>query len=300
MLPRAIRNDLLGKRSENRWLLPETDRMRKLIFARQSSEYGRVLFLIARPFLAAVLLLIIGQGARGADAQVNLSSNQMKFAAQAQGTASAPQLVTLTNTSQAELSINGIAITGENSADFSQTNNCPLAPGVLAALGRCEIHVTFAPTLTGVLSAALSITDNASGSPQAVNLEGNSTAPGPVLSLEPASLAFGNQPEGTPTGMRVIVLTNAGSAALSVNSEIIINGPAGNEFHIQAIKNSCPASTWQLAPNASCKIAVVFAPSTIGVKSAQVSIVDDAAGSPHSIELSGTGVPPKNTAPGSS
>jgi hypothetical protein len=256
---------------------------------------GRTLFAPSRPFLAAALLLMIGHCAWGADPQVNLSSNQMKFSAQTQGTESAPKMVVLTNTSQAELSINGITISGGNSVDFAQTNNCPLAPGVLAALARCEISVRFTPTLTGTLSAALNIADNASGSPQAVNLEGNATAPGPVASLAPASLAFGDQPEGTPTNVRVIILTNAGSTALSINSEISINGPASNEFHIQAIKSSCPAGTWQLAPKTSCDIAVVFAPTTIGVKSAQVSIADDAGGNPHSIELSGTGIPPKST-----
>jgi hypothetical protein len=61
-----------------------------------------------------------------------------------------------------------------------------------------------------------------------------------------------------------------------------------DEFHIEAVKNSCPSGSWQLTPKTSCEIGVVFAPATIGVKSAQMLIVDDAAGSPHSIELSGT------------
>jgi hypothetical protein len=90
-------------------------------------------------------------------------------------------------------------------------------------------------------------------------------------------------------------LTNAGSGTLSINSEISINGPTGGEFHIHAVNNSCPSGTWQLAPKTSCDIGVVFAPATIGVKSAQISIVDDAAGSPHSIELSGSGTPPQDS-----
>src|SRR3984893_5131624 len=244
--------------------------------------------------LAVTLLTATGNCAWGAEPLVNLSANQLSFPAQAQGTASASQLVILTNTGEADLSISGIAISGQNSADFAQTNNCPITPSMLAARTRCEIRLTFSPTVTGTLSAALSVADNASGSPQTVNLKGVSTAPVPVVSFAPASLAFGNQTQGTSSAVRVIVLTNAGSATLNVNSEIGINGPSKDEFHIQAVKNSCPIGSWQLAPKASCEIGVVFAPATIGVKSAQISIVDDAAGSPHSIELSGTGTPPQN------
>jgi hypothetical protein len=245
--------------------------------------------------LAAALLMAADNGVWGAEPQVNFSANQLNFPAQIQGTASASQLVLLANSSETDLSISGITISGENSADFLQTNNCPIAPGMLAARTRCEIRVTFSPTVMGTLAAALNVADNASGSPQAINLKGVSTAAGPVASLIPASLAFGNQTQGTSSGVRVIVLTNAGSGTLNINSEIAVNGPTPDEFHILAAKNGCPSGSWQLAPKTSCDIKVVFAPATIGVKSAQISIVDDAPGSPHSIELSGTGTPPQNT-----
>jgi hypothetical protein len=244
--------------------------------------------------LAATLLIATGSGVHGAEPQVNLTANQLNFPAQGQGTASAPQLVVLTNSGEGELTISGITISGGNIADFAQTNNCPIAPGKLAARAHCEIQVTFSPTVVGTLTAALSVTDNASGSPQMVALKGASTAPAPVVSFAPASLDFGNQAQGTAGAARVVVFSNAGGGILNINSQISINGPAADEFHIQPIKNSCPTGTWQLAPKTSCEIGVVFAPATVGVKSAQISIVDDAAGSPHSIELSGAGTPPQN------
>jgi hypothetical protein len=244
--------------------------------------------------LTATLLMATGNCVWGAEPQVNLSVNQLNFPAQGQGTSSAPQLVVLTNSGEADLSISGITISGGNNADFSQINNCPIAPGMLAARTRCEIRVTFTPTVMGTLSAALNVADNASGSPQTISLKGVSTAPAPVASFVPASLAFGNQTLGTTSDARVIVLTNAGSGTLNINSEISINGPNSIEFRIQAVKNSCPAGTWQLAPKTSCSIGVVFAPATIGEKNAQILVVNDAAGSPHSVVLSGTGTPPQN------
>src|SRR6202165_1585442 len=268
--------------------------MKKSTFHPPLPGFGHVLFAHGWRLLAATLLMATGNGVWGAEPQVNLSANQLNFPAQAQGTAGAAQVVVLTNSGEADLSISGIAINGENNADFTQTHNCPITPGMLAARTRCEIRVTFSPTVMGTLSAVLNVADNASGSPQTVNLKGVSTAPGPVASFVPASLAFGNQTQGTSSAVHVIVLTNGGSGTLNINSEISINGPTSSEFHIQAVKNSCPSGTWQLAPKTSCDIGVVFAPATIGVKSAQISIVDDAAGSPHSIALSGAGTPPQN------
>ena len=256
-------------------------------------EGGHTLFAPGWRLTVATLLMATGNGVWGAEPQVNLSANQLTFPAQIQGTVSASQLVILTNSGEADLSISGITISGQSNADFAQTNNCPVSPGMLAARTRCEIRVMFSPTVTGTLSAALSVADNASGSPQTVNLKGVSTAPGPVASLVPASLAFGNQTQGTSSAVRVIVLTNGGSGTLNINSEISINGPTSDEFHLQAVKNSCPSGSWQLPPKTSCEIGVVFAPVTIGVKSAQILIMDDAAGSPHSIELSGAGIPPQ-------
>jgi hypothetical protein len=245
-------------------------------------------------FTSAALWMYMATTARAAEPQVSLSLNQLSFPAQVQGTASPSQLIVLANTGEADLSISAITIDGDNRADFAQTSNCPLSPGVLAPRTRCEVHVTFNPNVMGTLSAVMNVADNASGSPHPVNLKGISTAPGPVATFAPTSLAFGNQPQGTPSTVRLIVFTNTGSGTLNINSPISIDGPAAAEFRIQPVKNGCPSDTGQLAAKTSCQIAVLFAPATLGAKSAQLLIVDDAPGSPHYIELSGTATPPSD------
>jgi trimeric autotransporter adhesin len=72
----------------------------------------------------------------------------------------------------ATLTITGIAITGTNAGDFAQTHTCGSS---LAAGASCTINVTFKPTAIGSRSAALSVTDNATGSPQHVPLSGTGT-----------------------------------------------------------------------------------------------------------------------------
>jgi hypothetical protein len=78
--------------------------------------------------------------------------------------------VTLTNVGTTTMSISGISITGINAGDFAQTHSCGSS---LTAGASCSISVTFKPTASGTRTAALSVTDNAAGSPQAVSLIGN-------------------------------------------------------------------------------------------------------------------------------
>jgi hypothetical protein len=54
-------------------------------------------------------------------------------------------------------------------ADFTLTNNC--GPSV-APLGTCTIDVSSKPTVPGQTSGSLTLTDNATNSPQAVTLSG--------------------------------------------------------------------------------------------------------------------------------
>jgi Cep192 domain 4 len=111
----------------------------------------------------------------GTSPVVVLSAPNLNFAGQLLTTASAPQSVTLTNNGTAALTISAIAITGANSSDFSQTNTCPVSPATLAAAASCSISVTFKPTATGNRAAAVTISDDASGSPQPVGLVGMGT-----------------------------------------------------------------------------------------------------------------------------
>jgi probable HAF family extracellular repeat protein len=98
-----------------------------------------------------------------------LSPTSLYFASMPVGTTSLPQTVTLTNVGTTTLTITGIAITGAKAGDFAQTHTCGSS---LAAGASCSISVTFKPTATGVRNAALSVSDNASGSPQTVSLCG--------------------------------------------------------------------------------------------------------------------------------
>jgi hypothetical protein len=67
------------------------------------------------------------------------------------------------------LSITSLTFTGTNASDFAHTDTCGTS---VAAGANCTIAVLFTPSASGARTAALSIADNATGSPQTVSLSG--------------------------------------------------------------------------------------------------------------------------------
>ena len=105
---------------------------------------------------------------------VQLSAASLSFGNQPVATSSSVQTVTLTNAGTGNLTIGSIQMTGANPTEFGQTNDCPV---VIAPTGSCTISVTFTPLGAGARSAAVTITDNGSGSPRSVTLSGTGTVP---------------------------------------------------------------------------------------------------------------------------
>jgi uncharacterized repeat protein (TIGR03803 family) len=86
--------------------------------------------------------------------------------------ASTPEIATFENTGNLDLTITSIQITGTDSGDFTEKNSCPSS---LPPMGSCNIAVTFTPSAAGNRSAAVSVTDSAPNSPQALPLTGVGT-----------------------------------------------------------------------------------------------------------------------------
>lgn len=218
----------------------------------------------------------------GTAPSVSLSPSSLTFSPQLVGTSSAPQTVTLNNTGTGNLSISGIATSG----NFSETNTCIPAggtSGTLASGASCSISVSFTPTAMGSSTGALTVTDSAPDSPQAVSLAGTGIAP--VVSLSPGSLTFGQQIVGSTSPAQTITLTNVGTASLTI-SGIATTG----DF---AQTNTCiPASSTSgvLMPGANCSIAVTFTPTAAGTRSGTVVMADSASSSPQTVQLTGAAI----------
>ena len=219
---------------------------------------------------------LTGSGTSG-PTNVTLTPNKLSFGNEPTGSTSAPQTTILKNTGSSILVISSITIAGPNPGDFAQTNDC----GNTVAVGAsCTFSVTFAPTASGNRSATINIADNAGGSPQHVNLTGSGV--GPMATLNPTSLSFGNQNVGTTSKAKPIQLKNTGNAALTVTG-ITITGTNATDF---AQTNNCPSS---LGPGAQCNINVRFSPTATGTRTALLSVSNNALNSPQTATLSGLG-----------
>jgi hypothetical protein len=215
---------------------------------------------------------------------VSFSPGGVSFGSERVGTTSALQQVSLTNSGNAGLSISSIVVAGANAGDFAQSNNCPAAPATLAAGSSCSISVAFTPTAPGTRTASVQVTDNAADSPQSVGLSGTGTAP--AVTLAPSGgVSFGSELVGTTSGSQPVTLTNSGTAALSISS-IALTGANPGDF---AQTNNCPGAPSTVAVGSSCSISVTFTPSAAGTRSANVTVTDDAADSPQTEALTGTG-----------
>src|ERR1019366_7215740 len=183
----------------------------------------------------AFLLLTVAVSAQ----QVTLSTTSMSFGNQAVGTTSAAKKATLTNTGSATLNITSITTTGL----FAQTNTCG---STVKAGKKCTISVTFSPTATGTATGVVTITDNATNSPQTITLSGNGVT---GVSVTPTKLTFPTTNIGSTSAPMTATLANNNLTTLTINS-ITISGPF-------AQTNNCGSS---LASATKCTISVTYTP----------------------------------------
>jgi len=207
---------------------------------------------------------------------VTLTPTSLNFGPVATGVTSAVKTVTLKNSGTATLTITAIAITGVNSGDFPDSSTCTSS---LAAGKSCTIKVQFKPSAIGARSAAVSITDNAAGSPRQVPLSGTGT----TAKLSPTPLNFGTLGVGSTSAVKKVTLTNVGTTSLTISS-IAVTGAEAADF--PETTTTCASS---LAAAKSCTVSLTFKPTTTGARSANLTVTDSASGSPQQVPLSGTG-----------
>lgn len=114
---------------------------------------------------------------------ISLSPASLDFGSQENGTTSAAQTITATNTGTANLFFNNVAESGSFNLDYTIVNDgcigLTLTPGQ-----SCQTAVTFSPDNTGVMPDSIVFTDNAPNSPQSVPITGTGTGTQTPLSID--------------------------------------------------------------------------------------------------------------------
>jgi hypothetical protein len=149
------------------------------------------------------------------------------------------------------------------------------------AVGTNASSYTIPSTTSADNGAQIKVTvSNSAGSqtsaPATLTVTPVSTAP--AVKLSATSLAFANQTVGTTSTAQPVTLTNIGTGSLTISGIA-----ASGDF---AESNNCGAS---VAAGSNCTIDVTFKPIATGTRPGTLTISDNAAGSPQSVVLSGTG-----------
>jgi len=215
-----------------------------------------------------------------------LSTTSISFGTLSLGQTSSAQTLTITSNGGQALDLNTLAITGANASDFSETDTCH-APAVLQPGQNCSVLVSFTPSASGPRSAAVTITDNAAPPTESVALSGTGQNPAPAITFVPGSLSFGTVSQGASSTMSVTV-NNSGTAVLNITN-VVLGGANASDF-----SSSSPTCNSPIAVNSACTLMITFTPQAPGLRSATVTLTDNAPDSPQTLALSGTG---QNAAP---
>lgn len=179
--------------------------------------------------------------------------------------------VTITSSGTGSLKVNGISNTGP----FSLSGTC--AYTYLPSQSTCSMTLIFTPTTAGPVSGMLSVSNNAAGSPQTINISANAVV-GPRIGFSSNPVTFGNVMVSSSSSV-LLTISNTGNDVLAISS-IAASGPF-------SLIGSCPGS---LAPQGTCALTLVFAPNSVGSATGSLAVSDNFPGSPHIVSISGAGV----------
>ena len=213
-----------------------------------------------------------------------VSPASLAFGSVTDGTTSAAQTLTLSNTGAANLT--GITVTV--TAPFARPAAGGTCGAVLAGGATCTINVVFSPAAAGAVTGTVTIAGNVPVTGSPVALSGTGVAVVRTVSVTPSPLAFGNWATGTASNAHALTVTNTGNAALTGATVAGFTAPFARATGGAA--GSCTGAV-ALPVGGSCTINVVFAPTATGSFTDNVTVtVAGATVTPTPAVLTGTGV----------
>jgi hypothetical protein len=219
-----------------------------------------------------------GTGTAAAQSGASLSADTLAFAAQSVGTASAVRTITLTNTGQAPLTLNTLALAGTSAAEFTRAGTCAAA-GTVAVGATCTVQLAFAPAAVGARTATLTVTSNAANGNATLALNGTGVQASMTVNPMNASLSA---EVGAVSDPLPATIANSGAGTLRV-TDIAFNNPA---FSFGTGAGACGARPFDLNSGQSCTLFVVFQPAAVGMVNGEVAIASNASATPTRVALS--------------
>src|SRR6266702_600354 len=218
-------------------------------------------------------------------AGVGATPSAVSFGSVTVGTNSASATVTITNNSRQTVSIQQIASSLREFVVLA-----PAMPVSIGPRGSLAFQVVFSPDATATFSGSILVTPgHKSGGQVSIGVSGagapsnSSQTQSFLLSTSVSSLSFGNTLVGSSTS-QAVTLTNSGTSSVNISQV----SAAGAGFVVTGFSGGAT-----LAPGQSLPLSVSFSPAATGAVAGSISVVSNAANSPPTISLSGTGVQPQ-------
>ena len=178
------------------------------------------------------------------------------------------------------VTVTGTNLTGATAVEFGGT-----AATSVTVNGPTQITAT-SPAGTGTVDVTVTTPGGSSATSAADQFTFVQPVTAPTAQIS-GSGAFGDQAVNSSSTPHLLTITNAGTAALSIPAGgVSLSGTDAGQYKLAG--DACSGE--QIAPGASCTAQVSFAPTSTGAHdSASLQVSDNAAGSPQSLALSGTG-----------
>jgi parallel beta-helix repeat protein/predicted outer membrane repeat protein len=273
----------IGEAGEGFELPPGEQRELPVIFAPTSGgeKYTELSFVNNVPGKNPLSMELIGFGIAPPPSAIELGPGEWNYGEVPVGTHRSKEFLVF-NTGEGILEVTEIGLEGDE-VFFIDLGATPFAlePG-----GMAEIVVRFSPQSEGARSATLILVNNTPESnPLEIPLEGSGIlGSDPDIVVEPASWDYGSVPVGYQLGQGFAVF-NPGTGMLEVAAADLTGS---SDFSIVE-----GGGSFSLAPGEERLIVVLFTPTSLGVRSATLSLENNVDGkNPIEIQLQGEGVEP--------
>lgn len=189
---------------------------------------------------------------------VSVTPASVGFGGQQVGTTSGVKTYKVTNVGTADLMASGVTVTGKDAGDYRAGTGCTKA--AVSPGGTCTVGVRFAPSVPGLRTAAVALSDNAPLSPQGPAITGYGIGPNAWAPAAPMS---------TPREEFSATLLPDGKVLMAGGQTILGNGLASAELYNPATRS--------FSPTGSLNDARGFPAATL-LRSGQVLIAGGSAG----------------------
>ncbi|HTX77239.1 MAG TPA: choice-of-anchor D domain-containing protein, partial [Terracidiphilus sp.] len=225
------------------------------------------------------VLNLAGSGIPVAAGQLTANASSLVFPAQLQGTTSNPQLVTISNSGNAALTVNSFS----TSDNFSvSTNTCPTTPFQMNAGGSCTLAVTFTPMSSSVTPLTGTLTIASTTGNQAVSLSGTGQAATQAIGFTPSVASFGPITYGTTSYIMQTFVRSTGTQAVTFNSAPSVSGP------FAVVNDQCTPYN-AIAAGQSCEIDLTYTPTGSSSSDTGSMTLSTSAGN-EALQLNGSGI----------